>query len=58
MLPQIVLVSSVLGAVGGILTIVLKGRDKTVPMPYGPWLAGAGGIALFFGPAINAMYLR
>ena len=58
MLPQIVLVSSVLGAAGGILTIVLKGRDKTVPMPYGPWLAGAGGIALFFGPAINAMYLR
>jgi leader peptidase (prepilin peptidase)/N-methyltransferase len=58
MLPQIVLVSSVLGAVGGILTIALKGRDKTVPMPYGPWLAGAGGIALFFGPAINAMYLR
>ena len=52
------LVSSVLGAAGGILTIVLKGRDKTVPMPYGPWLAGAGGIALFFGPAINAMYLR
>ena len=58
MLPQIVLVSSVLGAAGGILTIVLKGRDKAVPMPYGPWLAGAGGIALFFGPAINAMYLR
>ena len=58
MLPQIVLVSSVLGAVGGILMIVLKGRDKAVPMPYGPWLAGAGAVALFFGPAINALYLR
>jgi leader peptidase (prepilin peptidase)/N-methyltransferase len=58
MLPQIVLVSSVLGAVGGILMIVLKGRDKAVPLPYGPWLAGAGAVALFFGPAINAMYLR
>ena len=50
--------SSVLGAVGGILMIVLKGRDKAVPMPYGPWLAGAGAVALFFGPAINALYLR
>jgi leader peptidase (prepilin peptidase)/N-methyltransferase len=58
MLPQIVLVSSVLGAVGGILMIVLRGRDKAVPLPYGPWLAGAGAVALFFGPAINAMYLR
>ena len=58
MLPQIVLVSSVLGAVGGILMIVLKGRDKAVPLPYGPWLAGAGAVALFFGPAINALYLR
>ena len=58
MLPQIVLVSSVLGAVGGILMIVLKGRDKAVPLPYGPWLASAGAVALFFGPAINALYLR
>ncbi len=58
MLPQIVLVSSVLGAVGGILMIVLKGRDKAVPLPYGPWLAGAGAVALFFGAAINALYLR
>jgi len=58
MLPQIVLVSSVLGAVGGILMIVLKGRDKAVPLPYGPWLAAAGAVALFFGPAINALYLR
>ena len=58
MLPQIVLVSSVLGAAGGILMIVLKGRDKAVPLPYGPWLAGAGAVALFFGPAINALYLR
>ena len=58
MLPQIVLVSSVLGAAGGILMIVLKGRVKAVPLPYGPWLAGAGAVALFFGPAINALYLR
>ncbi|MCC7115700.1 MAG: prepilin peptidase [Burkholderiales bacterium] len=58
MLPQIVLLSSVLGALGGIAMIALKGRDRAVPIPFGPWLAAAGAIALFFGPAINAMYLR
>ncbi len=57
MLPQIVLVSSVLGAVGGIAMILLMGRDRAVPIPYGPWLAAAGAVALFVGPAINALYL-
>jgi leader peptidase (prepilin peptidase) / N-methyltransferase len=58
MLPQIVLVASVLGALGGILMIAIRGRDKAAPLPFGPWLAGAGAVALFFGPAINALYLR
>ena len=58
MLPQIVLVASVLGAVGGILAMVVRKRDGAAPLPFGPWLAGAGAVALFFGPAINALYLR
>ena len=58
MLPQIVLVSSVLGAVGGLAAMALRRRDGAAPLPFGPWLAGAGAIALFFGPAINALYLR
>lgn len=58
MLPQIVLVSSVLGAVGGIAAIVARGRDRAAPLPFGPWLAAAGAVALFFGPQINALYLR
>ncbi|MBE7521292.1 MAG: prepilin peptidase [Burkholderiales bacterium] len=58
MLPQIVLVSSVLGALGGIAAIVARGRDRAAPLPFGPWLAGAGAIALFFGPQLNALYLR
>ena len=58
MMPQIVLVSSVLGAIGGIAAMALRGRDRAQPLPFGPWLAGAGAVALFFGPQINALYLR
>lgn len=52
MLPLIVLLSSVVGALIGITLIVVKGRDNNLPMAFGPYLAIAGGIALFFGPAL------
>jgi len=52
MLPLIVLLSSVVGAAIGITLMVFKGRDHNVPLAFGPYLAIAGGIALFFGPAI------
>ena len=52
MLPLIVLLSSIVGAFIGITLIVFKGRDHDVPLAFGPYLAIAGGIALFFGPAI------
>jgi leader peptidase (prepilin peptidase) / N-methyltransferase len=51
-LPLIVLLSSVVGAVIGITLIVFKGRDHSVPLAFGPYLAIAGAIALFFGPAL------
>jgi leader peptidase (prepilin peptidase)/N-methyltransferase len=51
-LPVIVLLSSVVGAAIGIALIVFKGRDNNVPLAFGPYLAIAGGIALFFGPAL------
>jgi leader peptidase (prepilin peptidase)/N-methyltransferase len=57
MLPLIVLVSSVVGAVVGVALIVLKGRDHNVPMPFGPYLAVAGGIALFFGAGLTRWLL-
>ena len=57
MLPLIVLLSSVVGAVIGIALIVFKGRDHSVPMPFGPYLAIAGAIALFFGPPLAKFYL-
>jgi leader peptidase (prepilin peptidase)/N-methyltransferase len=57
MLPIIILLSSVVGAVFGIGMIVLSkhGRDK--PIPFGPYLAAAGMIALLFGKEIAQNYL-
>jgi leader peptidase (prepilin peptidase)/N-methyltransferase len=52
MLPLIILMSSVVGAVIGITLMVFKGRDHNVPLAFGPYLAIAGGIALFFGPTL------
>lgn len=57
LLPQILLVSSVLGAIVGISLIIFRGRDKQLPIPFGPYLAGAGWIALNWGHDINALYL-
>lgn len=52
MLPLVILLSSVVGAVVGIALIVLAKRGREVPIPFGPYLAAAGVIALFWGPAI------
>lgn len=52
MLPLIILLSSVVGALVGIALIVFKGRGREVPIPYGPYLAAAGLIALLFGKPI------
>lgn len=56
-LPAIVLLSSVVGAVVGIALIVAKGRDHNIPLAFGPYLAIAGASALFFGPALVRMTL-
>jgi leader peptidase (prepilin peptidase)/N-methyltransferase len=57
MLPLIVLLSSVVGATIGIGLIVFKGRDHRIPLAFGPYLAIAGVIALFFGKSLSALYL-
>jgi leader peptidase (prepilin peptidase)/N-methyltransferase len=51
-LPVIVLLSSVVGALIGIALIVFKGRDHNIPLAFGPYLAIAGALALFFGPVL------
>ncbi len=57
MLPAVILLSSLVGAVVGIALIVLARHGRHVPIPFGPYLAAAGLIALFFGEAINRAYL-
>ena len=57
MLPLIILLSSVVGAVIGIAMVLLLGRDKNIPIPFGPYLAAAGWIAALWGDKILAWYL-
>ncbi len=58
LLPQIILVSSVVGAVIGITMIALRRTEKQQPIPFGPYLAIAGWIALLWGEQINRQYLH
>lgn len=55
-LPMIILLSSIVGATVGISLVVLKRHGRDVPIPFGPYLAGAGWIALIWGDAIKAAY--
>ncbi len=55
-LPLIVLGSSVVGAFIGISLVAFKGRDHNVPLAFGPYLAIAGMIVLFFGGPIIKIY--
>jgi leader peptidase (prepilin peptidase)/N-methyltransferase len=54
MLLPIILLASVVGAVVGIVLIGLARRGKEIPIPFGPYLAAAGAIALFYGDALLA----
>lgn len=56
-LPLIILFSSLVGSVVGILLILIQGRDKNIPIPFGPYLAGAGLITLFWGDKIMQHFL-
>lgn len=47
-IPAIILLSSVVGSVVGIALIVLARRGREIPIPFGPYLAGAGLLALYF----------
>ncbi|MEJ2172932.1 MAG: prepilin peptidase [Woeseiaceae bacterium] len=56
-LPTIILMSAVVGAAVGIALIVFRGRDRQLPIPFGPYLAAAGWIAMLYGESITNAYL-
>jgi len=55
-LPQIILLSAFVGSIVGISLILFRGQDKNIPIPFGPYLAGAGFIALLWGEQISQAY--
>ncbi len=57
MLPVIVLLSSAVGAVVGIALIVFAKHGRDNPIPFGPYLAAAGMLALLYGKTIAQTYL-
>jgi leader peptidase (prepilin peptidase)/N-methyltransferase len=57
MLLPIIIGAAGVGAVVGITAILLKARDKGVPMAFGPYLAAAGWLVLMFGPELVGSYL-
>ena len=56
MLPLVILISSTFGAVFGLAAILLGGRGRNLQIPFGPFLAGAGWIALLWGDTIVTWY--
>jgi leader peptidase (prepilin peptidase)/N-methyltransferase len=56
-LPLIILLSSLVGAVVGIALMIIKRRGREIPIPFGPYLAMAGWIALLWGDTIMTRYL-
>ena len=57
LIPSIILLSSAVGAVIGIALIVGRKHDRDVPIPFGPYLAGGGIAALFFGEPLTRLWL-
>ena len=58
MLPLIIMLSAFVGAAVGIGLVVLRGRDRNIPIPFGPYLAAAGWIALMWGDRLVTFYSR
>ena len=57
LLPLVIMLSSVVGAVVGITLIVAARHGRNIPIPFGPYLAGGGLIALFWGQQLTQSYL-
>ncbi|MFZ1810757.1 MAG: A24 family peptidase, partial [Candidatus Nitrotoga sp.] len=58
MLPLVIMLSSIVGAVVGVTLIIAARLGHNVPIPFGPYLAGGGVIALFWGQSLTQGYLQ
>lgn len=58
MLPLIVILSSAVGAAVGIGLILFRRHGRTEPIPFGPYLAAAGWLALLYGDTMMSAYLN
>lgn len=56
-LPVIILLSSFVGAIAGILIMTIQNKGKSLAIPFGPYLAVAGWLTLLFKDAIITTYL-
>jgi len=57
LIPSIILLASAVGAIVGIVMIVARQHDREVPIPFGPYLAGGGIAALFFGEPLTRLWM-
>ncbi len=55
-LPAIILMSAGVGAVTGIAMILILGRDRQLPIPFGPYLAAAGLMVVLWGDSLARLY--
>jgi leader peptidase (prepilin peptidase)/N-methyltransferase len=56
-LPMIIMMSAMVGAVINITMIVARGKDRSIPIPFGPYLAAAGWITMIWGENIKNTYI-
>lgn len=56
-LPMIIMMSAAVGAVINIAMIVVRGKDRNIPIPFGPYLAAAGWITMIWGEKIKNAYI-
>ncbi len=56
-LPMIILMSAVVGVALNVGMIITRGKDRSIPIPFGPYLAGAGWITMIWGETIKNTYI-
>ena len=54
---MIILMSAVVGAIVGISMMAFRKHERSVPIPFGPYLAAAGWITMLWGETIKSTYL-